>query len=196
MKTRFMFLTDLDVYAYRLGLSKKFAFLMVIIYPATWAILTYRFGHWIINLPTIFKWILFPIYFFVKRLTEILTGIQIDATAKIGSGIFIAHLGDIVIGHHSEIGDHPSIHQGVTIGASGTKVTDDDLPNIGNCVYFGAGSKILGRVYIGNNVVIGANSVVIKSCPENAIIAGVPGKIINYNGSFNFIHYREKKNPP
>lgn len=55
-------------------------------------------------------------------------------------------------------------------------------PNIGNnCVFF-AGSKIIGDISIGNNVVVGANAVVVKDVPDNAVVGGVPAKILNFNG--------------
>lgn len=58
------------------------------------------------------------------------------------------------------------------------------MPIIGNNVYIATGAKILGPIKIGNNVTIGANSVVIKDVPDNMVVAGVPAKIININ-SFN-----------
>jgi serine O-acetyltransferase len=81
------------------------------------------------------------------------------------------------------------MHQGVTIGAIGS---GGGFPEIGNCVYFGAGSKILGAVKIGNDVVIGANAVVTRDVPDNAVAGGIPAKIINYKSSQKFVHYREK----
>lgn len=49
---------------------------------------------------------------------------------------------------------------------------------IGDNVWVGAGSCILPNVTIGNNCIIGANSVVTKSFPDNCVIAGNPAKII------------------
>lgn len=55
------------------------------------------------------------------------------------------------------------------------------VPVIGNNVMLFSGCKILGNVKIGNNVVVGANAVVVKDVPDNAVVAGVPAKIISYN---------------
>ena len=56
-------------------------------------------------------------------------------------------------------------------------------PVIGDNVVAYAGAKIIGNVHVGNNVVIGANAVVTKDVPDNAVVVGVPAKVINYNGA-------------
>lgn len=190
MKT---FLEDLDVYAYRLGLPKWCAIFMIFLYPATWAIGAYRFGNWIVTkckIPFI-KQFLLILYFILKRLSEILTGIEISHNAEIGKGLFIGHLSGIIIGVGSKIGNYPSFHQGITIGGAG-RGENHGSPAIGECVYFGSGAKIIGRINIGNKVMIGANAVVIKDVPENAVVAGVPAKVISYKGSEDFVHFRSK----
>lgn len=187
------FLEDLDVYAYRLGLPKWLAIFMIFVYPATWAIIVYRFGNWVVTrckIPFI-KQFLFIVYFILKRLSEILTGIEISHDAKIGKGLFIGHLSGVVIGHGSKIGNYPSFHQGITIGGAG-RGENHGSPTIGERVYFGSGAKIIGKINVGNNVMIGANAVVVKDIPENAVVVGVPAKTINYNGSEDFVHFRSK----
>jgi serine O-acetyltransferase len=187
-----VFLEDLDVYAFRLGLPGWMSIFMILLYPATWAIGVYRFGNFIIKMriPGI-KHALFVFYFILKRLSEILTGIEIAADAEIGRGLFIGHLGGVIIGTGSKIGRYSSFHEGVTIGGAG-RGRDHGSPSIGDFVYFGAGAKVIGRITIGNNVVIGANAVVVKSFPDNVSIAGVPAKIISQNGAEDYIHYRKK----
>lgn len=64
----------------------------------------------------------------------------------------------------------------------GYKNGSDGLPVIGNNVFIGAGSKILGPVVIGDNVTIGANAIVIKNVPANCTVAGVPARIVKRNG--------------
>ncbi len=66
------------------------------------------------------------------------------------------------------------------------------FPILGDRVYLGAGAKILGPVRIGSDVVIGANAVVIRDVPDKAVVAGVPAKVLNYKGSFDFIHFRSR----
>lgn len=182
---------DLDAYAYRLGYNKKVAPLMLFLYPATWSIVVYRFGNWILKKCNILivKNILFMIYFIFKRLTEILTGIEIAQDAEIGNGLFISHFG-VIIGTKSIIGNHSSFHGGVTVGVAG-RGKNRGSPQIGNLVYFGAGAKVLGKIEIGSNIVIGANAVVVEDIPDNAVVGGMPAKIINYKGSKEFIHVRK-----
>lgn len=181
---------DLDVYAYRKGWSKSLCILIPIFYPTTWPIIIYRFGSWVVKLKiSIFRLPLYVIYFFLKRLTEILTTIEISEYAEIGGGFYIAHIGNIIIAHHTKIGKYASMHQGVTIGVDGSS---DKLPVIGDRVYFGAGAKIFGQITLGDGVVIGANAVINRDAQDNATIVGIPGKIINYSGSEKFVHYRGK----
>lgn len=83
----------------------------------------------------------------------------------------------VVIHSRAVIGKNCKIAQQVTIGGrSGIY----EVPVIGDNVYLGAGCKVLGNVIIGNNVVVGANAVVIRSVPDNAVVAGVPAKIVKY----------------
>lgn len=186
-----MFLEDLDVYAYRLGLPRWMSLFMIFLYPATWAIGAYRFGNWVVklNIPLV-KQLLFIIYFVIKRVSEILTGIEIGVDAEIGRGLYIEHLGGVIITHDCIIGEYSSFHEGVTIGVSG-RGKENGGPKIGNLVYFGAGAKVIGKITIGSNVIIGANAVVVKSFPDNVSIAGVPAKIVSQNGAEDYIHYRK-----
>jgi serine O-acetyltransferase len=187
MKT---FLEDLDVCAYRLGLPKWSTILMTFLYPATWAIGVYRFGNWIImkcKMPVI-KQTLFLLYFILKRISEMLTGIEIAHNAEIGKGLFIGHLSGIVIGHGSKIGNYSSFHQGITIGGAG-RGENHGSPTIGESVYFGAGAKVIGKINVGNNVMIGANAVVVKSIPDNVVVVRV-NSISSYDGSLDSTHYR------
>jgi len=185
---------DLDVYAFRKGWPKWACMFIPIFYPATWPIIVYRFGSWVIRIKNpIFRIPLYLVYFPFKRLVEVLTTIDISERAVIDEGLFIAHIGNIVIGYPAEIGHHASIHQGVTIGGEGS---GGDYPKIGNMVYLSAGAKIVGPVKIGNGVVVGANAVVVKDAPDNAVLGGVPAKIISSRGSREFIHYRGKDPAP
>ena len=65
--------------------------------------------------------------------------------------------------------------QSTTIGRS---LDPEDFPTIGNNVYISAGARIIGKINVGNNVIIGANAVVNKDVPDNCIVAGVPARVI------------------
>lgn len=102
--------------------------------------------------------------------------IEISQHADIGPGLFLNHGFGIVVNGHTKIGRNCTISTGVVLGetAKGTPIIGDD-------VFIMAGAKIIGNIRVGNNVMIGANCVVTKDVPDNAFVAGIPGKIIRYN---------------
>lgn len=118
---------------------------------------------------------------FISQVARFLTGIEIHPGAKIGKGFFIDHGSGVVIGETTEIGDNVTIYQGVTLGGTG-KEKGKRHPTIGNNVIIGAGAKVLGSIYIGNDSKIGAGSVVLKDVPENSTVVGIPGRVIQRKG--------------
>lgn len=113
-------------------------------------------------------------------------GFQIPPMTKIGSGFVINHFGNIVINQGVVIGNNCSISQGVTMG----KVDRGQLkgnPTIGDRVWIGANAVIVGKITIGNDVLIAPLSFVNFDVPNNAIVAGNPAQIINYNTSAGYI---------
>lgn len=98
------------------------------------------------------------------------------ATSQIGPRFFIQHGFSTVISAKS-IGSDCWVNQQVTIGYT----FDPEPPVIGNGVTVCAGAKVLGSITVGDNAIIGANAVAVKDVPENAVIGGVPGKIIGEN---------------
>ena len=117
----------------------------------------------------------------ISQLARWLTGVEIHPSAKIGTGFFIDHGMGVVIGETAEIGDYVTLFQGVTLGGTG-KERGKRHPTLGNHVVVGAGAKILGGITIGDNVKIGANSVVLKNVPPNSTVIGVPGRVIKSLG--------------
>ena len=108
------------------------------------------------------------------------TGLAIPVNC-VGKGLCIAHLGPIIINEQTRIGENCRIHVGVNIGADAR--VGSEAPTIGNNVYIAPGAKIFGKIYIADNIAIGANAVVNKTFDEPGIsIAGVPAKKINNNG--------------
>jgi serine O-acetyltransferase len=96
----------------------------------------------------------------------------------ISKGTRFAYSGiGVVLHKRAKIGAHCVIGTNVTVGG---KSGYYEVPIIGDNVYIATGAKVLGPIAIGNNVTIGANAVVINSVPDNAIVAGIPAKIIKY----------------
>jgi serine O-acetyltransferase len=109
----------------------------------------------------------------VSQATRAVTGIEIHPGAQIGRRFFIDHGMGVVIGETAEIGDDVLIYQGVTLGGRSLEKVKRH-PTIGSGVTIGAGAKVLGPVNIGDGTAIGANAVVVKDSPENAVLTGIP----------------------
>lgn len=122
---------------------------------------------------------IFPLAYFFEKLMHITTVTWISRSAKIGLGFVIRHVGAIVIGGKSQIGENCEIRQGVTLGGNlGKENHGTTQPILGKNILVGAGAKILGPVKIGDNCIIGANAVVIRDIPENSVVGGVPARIL------------------
>lgn len=121
-----------------------------------------------------------PIVLALIRLMEVtFTSIEIHPTATIGPGLFIPHAQCIVIGKGAAIGRNVTINQGVTIGGMPGKQKDGrGIAVIGDNVLIGAGSIVLGPITIGNNAIIGANAVVLSDIPSDSVAVGVPAKVV------------------
>lgn len=116
----------------------------------------------------------------ITKLNNLLHNSHIPHTAIIGENTVFAYNGiGLVLHNNTIIGDNCVIGQGITIGGRGKH---GGPPVIGNNVHIGPGARILGKFRVGDNSIVGANAVVISEVPENAIVAGVPAKIIKYNG--------------
>lgn len=102
---------------------------------------------------------------------------DVSYRAKIGPGLSIAHHGYLVVRAAATIGKNCSLRPDVVIGK---RLTDEDAAVLEDNVDIGVGAKIVGGVHIGNNVIIGANAVVTKDIPDNAIVAGIPAKILRF----------------
>lgn len=104
-------------------------------------------------------------------------GVYLSYHSTFDSSLTLRHPVGIVIGNGVSIGKNVTIFQNVTLGRGDSKI--EKYPSIGNGTVIYAGAVIIGDVQIGDNCIIGANSVVTKSMPNNVVIAGVPAKIIS-----------------
>lgn len=143
-----------------------------------WALQVYRLGHLRYRFKSrLVRWPLAVLHLILAKLAEMLCGVSIGVSAKIGRRLVIEHSGAIVVHGHAVIGDDCTIRQGVTIGNQ-RQDRPLEAPHIGNRVNIGAGAKILGAVRVGDAADIGANAVVISDVPAGALAVGVPARII------------------
>jgi serine O-acetyltransferase len=109
----------------------------------------------------------------ISRLNITLHGLDIPSSVPIGPGLYIPHpVGNVVMARR--IGANLSLIGSNTIGMRNTHA----FPILGDNVFMGVGSRILGEIVIGDNVNIGANAVVIQNLPANCTAVGVPAKIL------------------
>jgi len=132
----------------------------------------------------LYKWRFFFLSRLISQIARLFTGIEIHPGAVIGEGVFIDHGAGVVIGETCEIGDNVIIYQGVTLGGTG-KDTGKRHPTIGNDVVIGAGSAVLGPIFIGHNCKIGAGTVVLRDVPPNSTVVGERGRDIHHEISLH-----------
>lgn len=93
----------------------------------------------------------------------------------VGYGLRLVHIGGGIYINCKQVGNYFGISSGCIIG---NKDSSENVATIGDSVGMTIGSKIIGKIHIGDNVTIAPNSVVIKDVPENTVVSGVPAKII------------------
>jgi serine O-acetyltransferase len=142
-----------------------------------WVMVVYRFGAWryrfkhrIVRAP------LSLLYKLLRTFAQIVSGIELPCETIIGRRFKIEHFGDIIISGDAVFGDDCLIRNGVTVGVRRTG--ERGAPVFGNRVDIGAGAKILGPIKIGDDVVVGANAVVLEDVPAGCTAVGVPARII------------------
>lgn len=163
-------------------------FAIVFFTQGFWAVFQYRIAHFFYNN---IKWKFFriPVLFFTllwQKYIEICTGISIPASARIGHSFYIGHFGGIIINANAIIGNNCNISQGVTIGVSGNE-EQRGVPVLGDEIYIGANAVIVGKINIGNNVLVGGCSLVNSSFPDDSVVLGVPAVLISNNGAKKYI---------
>ena len=113
----------------------------------------------------------------VRAFVRLVFSCDVPYQVKIGKGTVFPHDGlGMVLHNYVEIGNNCRILHGVTMGGNGGR----GVPVVGNNVIIGAHSILLGGIKIGDNAVVGAGAVVTKDVPENAIVAGNPAKILRF----------------
>ncbi len=144
---------------------------IILCYPGFHAILLHRLAH------RFYRWRVPLLPRVISQISRFFTQIEIHPGARIGKRFFIDHGSGVVIGETTEIGDNVLLYQGVTLGGTGNE-TGKRHPTLGNNVVVGTGAKVLGNIRVGDNVKIGAGSVVVHPVPDNSTVVGVPGRVV------------------
>ena len=156
--------------------AAKSKLIIFLTYPGAKAVFLHRFAN------KLWKLKMYLIARIISQFSRFLTGIEIHPAAIIGKNLFIDHGMGVVIGETSEIGNNVTIYHMVTLGGISPSIKSDEQRNIKrhptlmDNVVVGSGAQILGPVIVGKNAKVGANAVVTKDVPENAVMVGIPAK--------------------
>ncbi len=160
--------------------------------PALWALLQYRIASTIhrANLPTTLKRALLMVMVAWQKPIEIATGVSIAYKASIGQGLYISHGGNVFVHEAAVLGSYCSISTGMTIGITG-RSGQRGVPVIGDRVRIEANAVVAGKIQVGDDAIIEANSLVVESVPPSATVMGTPAKIVNLEDSSDNISLRQ-----
>lgn len=143
-----------------------------LLYPHIKSLIAYKISHNLYLKKRFFlaRW--------VSNIGRKMTGIEIHPGATIGKGLFIDHGMGVVIGETAVIGNNVTMFHGATLGGTGND-KGKRHPTVGDNVTIGSSAKILGNIYIGSGVRIGANAVVLNDASPNTTLVGIPARELN-----------------
>lgn len=135
---------------------------------------TLRYAEYHINNHSLWHTLMRTYYLCKLRNLARKTGFQIS-TNTVGPGLCIYHWGAIIINENCKVGRNVTLYSGVLLGWKGD---GQPCPIIGDHVFIGAGTKIIGNVHIGDNVTIGQNCVVTRDIPSNSLVVAQQPRVI------------------
>ena len=148
-------------------------------YPGVKAVLFHRLAN------RLWKMKMYLLARIFSQTSRFITGIEIHPAAEIGKNLFIDHGMGVVIGETSIIGNNVTLYHAVTLGGVAPSIDSDSQrtvkrhPTLKDNVVVGSGAQILGPITVEDNAKIGANAVVVKDVPKDAIMVGIPAKNTN-----------------
>lgn len=167
-----------DLFRYTSNISVK-SFLRAWLIPGFRFTFYLRLAQYAMKYPVI-KWA------FIMRLRhyQFKYGISIHYTSNIGPGLYIGHFGGIIVNPNVRIGSNVNLSPNILLGQNLNKSNNKfEYPVIGDRVYIANGAKVIGGVVIGNDAIIGINTLVTHDVNENEVVVGQPAKVISYEGS-------------
>lgn len=159
----------------QIGSCKKWELLFVVDY---WPVAFYRLQELTHEQCFVTRWLLKVLIWHLKPIIEGFTGARIRLGAKIGPGFVLFNSFGVTVASGSVIGSDCTVYSGVFV-AHKANGRGQGVPIIGNNVTLMSGCKVLGDIAVGDNAIIGANAVVIKDVPPNAVVVGIPATVIS-----------------
>jgi serine O-acetyltransferase len=145
--------------------------------PGFWAVAMHRFGNWRMGIrPKLVRIPFSILHRFFARFVELIGGIHLPYTVRLGRRVRIWHHGGIVL-HARSIGNDVHIRHNTTFGIA-TRARVRAIPTIEDRVDIGCGACVLGDVTIGHDSLIGANAVVLSDIPAYATAVGIPARVV------------------
>ena len=157
-----------------------------------WAMFVFRYGEWSMKrrFPP-WRWLTSAVYVVLNLVIQMTTGVRIERGMQVGERFHIIHTGMLQVHPHAIIGDRCGVMHNVTIGTN----MGPECPVIGDDVFIGVGSSVLGGVTIGNDARIAGNTLVISDVPAGAVAMGVPAKIYPNMDRLRALKKKKKKEP-
>ena len=151
-------------------------FLRAYFFDETFALLVwYRLSHhWSVARPCLP--LLLPCYLMLRRLNR-RSGVTLSRHVQIGPGFRIEHAGRSYIHKDAVFGAQCTIMHNVTLGVSHSRRGKPGVPIIGDRVFIGPNAVLYGGIHVGDDAMIGANSVVNRDVPDGALAVGCPAVI-------------------
>jgi serine O-acetyltransferase len=137
------------------------------------------------------RYTLYPVVKYILLRCRYKYGIAIPENTIIGPGLFINRFGGIYVHTDAIIGSNVNFTHGVLLGQTNRGALMG-APIVGDRVFMGAGAKIIGRIRLGDESMVGANAVVTKDVPAKGVVGGIPAKILSMQGSEGYINRQAK----
>lgn len=123
----------------------------------------------------------------IHRHLSVRYGYELPISTQVGPGLYLSHLGPIIVNYKAILGRNVNLSTGVVIGRA-SRGERQGAPTIGDRVYVGPGAKVFGEITIGDDAAIGANAVVSKDVPPGVSVAGIPASIVSARGSEGYVN--------
>ena len=121
------------------------------------------------------------------RRQQILYGVHLDFSTEVGPGFYLCHPLGIVVNRRCIIGANCSLGHGVTLGQTNARSKRPGTPTVGDRVYIGCGSVVIGGIHLGDDCAVAPNATVIRDVQTGEVVSGNPAVVISNRGSSGYV---------